>query len=421
MFVRPIVGLLLLAACSSTTPATTGPPEPTATAPSETAPPTTTLAPQTTPAEVPTATSPTATTTSTTTTTLPSSPLQGLTFEVVATGFVRPNYALPLPGTDVLLVMAADGTVWRVLEGAVDPEPYLDLSDTVLDTGIEQGLLGMAFHPQDPSRLFVYFTDSDEDANLVELQATTAGADAATAKTILRVEQPANRHQAGMLTFGPDGYLYLSSGDGGDGGTQGQNPGSVLGTILRIDVDGGAPYAIPPDNPFVDGGGAAEVLVYGLRNPWRISIDPVTELLFIGDVGQDSWEEINVVPLDLHPYNFGWPLTEGAHCFLERGCDPTDFDGPTLEFNHDDGCSVTGGFVYRGAAIPEIAGQYFYSDWCGRWVRSFVYANGDAIEQQEWAGLGGFGQINSFGLDADGELLVTTWGGELARIVPVRE
>ncbi|MEE8332137.1 MAG: PQQ-dependent sugar dehydrogenase [Acidimicrobiia bacterium] len=419
MFVRPVVGLLLLAACSSTTPATPGPREPTATAPSETAPAATTLAPQTTPAEVPTATPPT--TTSTTTTTLPSSPLQGLTFEVVATGFVRPNYALPLPGTDALLVMAADGTVWRVLDGAVDPEPYLDLSDTVLDTGIEQGLLGMAFHPQDPSRLFVYFTDSDEDANLVELQAATAGADATTAQTILTVEQPANRHQAGMLTFGPDGYLYLSIGDGGDGGTQGQNPDSVLGTILRIDIDGGAPYAIPPDNPFVDGGGAPEVLVYGLRNPWRISIDLVTELLFIGDVGQDSWEEINVAPLDLHPYNFGWPLTEGAHCFLERGCDPADFDGPTLEFNHDDGCSVTGGFVYRGKAIPEIAGHYFFSDWCGRWVRSFVYADGDAIEQQEWAGLDGFGQINSFGLDANGELLVTTWGGELARIVPVRE
>ncbi|MDH3729820.1 MAG: PQQ-dependent sugar dehydrogenase [Acidimicrobiia bacterium] len=339
----------------------------------------------------------------------------------MATGFVRPNYALALPGTDSLLVMQADGTVWTVLDGFVAAEPYLDLKDRVLDTGIEQGLLGMAFHPEDPSRLFVYFTDSSEDAHLVELEASPSGADSATARTVLTVEQPTNRHQAGMVTFGTDGYLYLSSGDGGDGGTQGQNPESVLGTILRIDVDGATPYGIPPDNPFVGGGGAPEVLVYGLRNPWRFSIDPITELLFIGDVGQDSWEEINVVPLDLDPHNFGWPLTEGAHCFLERGCDPTDFDGPTLEFGHDDGCSVTGGFVYRGKAIPEIAGQYFYSDWCGRWIRSFTYADGEAADQRDWAELDGFGQINSFGLDANGELLVITWDGEVARIVPVRE
>ena len=352
---------------------------------------------------------------------MPSTPLRNLDLEVVATGFVRPNYALALPGTDSLLVMQADGTVWTVLDGFVAAEPYLDLKDRVLDTGIEQGLLGMAFHPEDPSRLFVYFTDSSEDAHLVELEASPSGADSATARTVLTVEQPTNRHQAGMVTFGTDGYLYLSSGDGGDGGTQGQNPESVLGTILRIDVDGATPYGIPPDNPFVGGGGAPEVLVYGLRNPWRFSIDPITELLFIGDVGQDSWEEINVVPLDLDPHNFGWPLTEGAHCFLERGCDPTDFDGPTLEFGHDDGCSVTGGFVYRGKAIPEIAGQYFYSDWCGRWIRSFTYADGEAADQRDWAELDGFGQINSFGLDANGELLVITWDGEVARIVPVRE
>jgi glucose/arabinose dehydrogenase len=352
---------------------------------------------------------------------LPPAPLRRLDWEVLATGLVRPNYVLPLPGSDALLVALAEGTVWSVEDGEPAAEPYLDMSDVVNDAGIEQGLLGMAFHPEDPTRLFAYYSGPELDTQLVELEATPSGADPASARLVLAVPQPADRHQGGMVQFGPDGYLYLSIGDGGDGGTQGQNPESIPGTVVRLDVDAATPYAIPPDNPFVDGGGAPEVIVYGLRNPWRISVDPVAEVLYIADVGQDRWEEINVVPLDLVPYNFGWPLTEGAHCFGERGCDPSDFEGPTVEFSHDDGCSVTGGFVYRGKAIPEIAGHYFYSDWCRQWIRSFAYVGGDVTDEREWPELGGFGQVNSFGLDAEGELLVTTWGGEVARIVAVRE
>jgi glucose/arabinose dehydrogenase len=347
--------------------------------------------------------------------------LQRLDFEVLAGGLVRPNYVLPLPGSDALLVALAEGTAWAITDAGLADDPYLDMRDVVNDTGIEQGLLGMAFHPEDPTRLFAYYSGPELDAQLVELEATATGADPGTARLVLAVPQPTDRHQAGMVQFGPDGYLYLSIGDGGDGGTKAQDPESILGTIVRIDVDAAEPYAIPADNPFAAGGGAPEVIAYGLRNPWRISIDPVTRMLYIGDVGQDGWEEVNVVPLDLEAYNFGWPLTEGAHCFLERGCDPSEFAGPTIEFSHDDGCSVVGGFVYRGTAIPEITGHYFYSDWCRQWMRSFAFVDGDVTDEREWAELGGFGQVNSFGLDADGELLVTTWGGEVARVVAVRE
>lgn len=422
MFVRLLIGMsLLAAACSQTTTtatqgSTTTSPPPTAASAAATV-----VASTSTTAISPTTAAPSSTTTPPTAATVPPAPLQQLDFEVLATGLVRPNYVLPLPGTESLLVMLAEGTVWSLGDGELAPEPFLDMRDVVNDTGIEMGLLGMAFHPEDATRLFVYYSGPELDTQLVELEATATGADPATARLVLAVPQPADRHQAGMVQFGGDGYLYLSIGDGGDGGTEGQNPESVLGTVVRIDVDAADPYSIPPDNPFFGGGGAPEVLVYGLRNPWRFGIDPVADVLYIGDVGQDRWEEIDVVPLDMEPYNFGWPLTEGAHCFLESGCNPSSFEGPTVEYGHDEGCSVTGGFVYRGRAIPEVTGHYFYADWCRQWIRSFAYVGGDVTDEQEWSELSSFGQINSFGLDADGELLVTTWGGEVARIVPVRE
>ena len=376
----------------------------------------------TTTAQQPTTSGPTTTSSSTTTTAVPPPPLERLEGEVLADGPVRPNYVLPLPQTPALPVVLAAGTVHQLWDEGFVEEASPDSREVVNAFCIEQGLLGVAFHPTDPSRLFVYYTGPELDAQLVELEADATGADPASARMVLSVPQPANRHQAGMVQFGPDGYLYLSIGDGGDGGTQGQNPASLLGTIVRIDVDGDDPYAIPPDNPFAaDGAGAPEVIAYGLRNPWRMSIDPVTEVVYVGDVGQDSWEEIDVFPLDLRSYNFGWPVTEGAHCFAEPGCDPAAFDGPALEYGHDEGCSVTGGFVYRGKAIPELTGQYFYSDWCGRWIRSFSYAGGDVFDQREWGELSGFGQINSFGTDHDGELLATTWAGEVARVVAVRQ
>jgi glucose/arabinose dehydrogenase len=248
-------------------------------------------------------------------------------------------------------------------------------------------------------------------------------ADVSEERVVLEIEQPDERHNAGMLQFGPDGYLYISTGDGGAGGASvnGQNPATLLAAILRIDVDGAEPYAIPSDNPFADGiEGAPEVWAYGLRNPWRFAIDPIERLMYIGDVGQESQEEIDVVPLEPVGYNFGWPSVEGSLCFFERDCDPADFVVPVIDYSHSEGLSVTGGYVYRGRAIPELVGHYFYGDWFREWIRSFRYQSGEATELRDWSSDLEPGQINSFGIDGNGELLVATWEGTVVRIIPVR-
>ncbi len=384
----------------------------TATSPPTTAPPP--------PATAITSATTTTVATTTTTTTLP--PLLGLALEVVAADLRRPTYVTAPPNDDRLFIVQREGTV-LVLDPArnLPPEPFLDLSDQVGSGGIEQGLLGMAFHPRyaENGRLFVYFTDPSNDTRLVEITVTGERADPTEGRELLHVREPTDRHNGGMLLFGPDGYLYLGLGEGGAARDNAQHPETLLGTILRLDVDGGDPYAIPPDNPFVGGGGAPEVWAYGLRNPWRFAIDPAERLVYIADVGHSEWEEIDVVPLDGGGYNFGWLPMEGSHCFL-RNCDPTGMVLPVLEYGHSEGCSVTGGFVYRGEAIPELAGHYFYGDWCRGWVRSFRY-DGAVTEQRDWTDdLGTVGQINSFGLDAAGELYLATWEGTVARIVPVR-
>jgi glucose/arabinose dehydrogenase len=236
---------------------------------------------------------------------------------------------------------------------------------------------------------------------------------------LLEVVQPTDRHNAGMLQFGPDGYLYVSLGEGGAASENAQNSNTLLGSILRIDVDGGAPYAVPPDNPFVDGE-APEVWAIGLRNPWRFSIDPATETMFIADVGHSDWEEINAVPLAPVGYNFGWLPMEGTRCF-QAGCDTSGKTLPVLEYSHSQGCSISGGFVYRGKAIPEIDGHYFYSDWCQGWIRSFRLDGSEVVDETDWTEeLGSPGQVTSFGTDAAGELYVTTWDGLVFKIVAVR-
>ena len=225
-----------------------------------------------------------------------------------------------------------------------------------------------------------------------------------------------------MLVFGPDGYLYIAIGDGGLFEEFGQNPDVFLGTILRLDMDTGDPYSAPDDNPFFSGGGAPEVWAYGLRNPWRFSIDRASNTMFIGDVGQADAEEVNAVALEPVGYNFGWPVMEGYNCWLPRdGCDQTGIQLPTTVYSHADGCSVTGGYVYRGSQIPEYYGHYFYADWCLGWVRSFEYASGAVLNPNDWSvDLANPGQITSFGLDGDGEMLYTTFEGTLGRIIAVR-
>ncbi len=355
-------------------------------------------------------------------------PLQGITLETIAQDFRQPTVLTAPAGDERLFVVQRVGVI-RIL-GAdrqmLEPA-FLDISDRVLANGIEQGLLGLAFHPDYGSngRYFVYYTGRDGQRQLSEFQVSVSDPNLSspeTEKVLFEFDQPPDatdiRHYAGQLGFGPDGYLWVSLGDGADSRAQGQDPNTLFGTVSRIDVDNGDPYAIPPENPFVDGGGAPEVWAYGLRNPWRFSIDPVDRLIYIADVGHADQEEINVLPIDEGGFNLGWSDVEGTRCFHVQDCDLSAYTAPTITYSHEDGCSVTGGHVYRGSAIPELVGTYFYSDWCSEWIKSFKYVGGQVTEERDWTEeLGQIGQINSFGLGGDGELYLVTHEGVVAQFV----
>lgn len=350
-------------------------------------------------------------------TTAPLEPLLGLAAEIIAEGFDQPILVTSAPGGDALYVVEREGLVWKLDAGIRGEEPFLDLRDQLLSSSIEQGLLGLAFHPDYAAngRLFAYWTDQQGDSVLGQFIVTEPDAvDASTLEVVLQVEQPAERHNSGMILFGPDGLLYLSLGDGGSGGSTAQDTSNLLGSILRLDVDSRSPYAVPEGNPFGD-----EIWVYGLRNPWRFSIDPVDELMYIGDVGQETTEEINVIGLDEAGTNFGWFRMEGDACF-RSGCDTTGLTDPVLQYSRDEGCSVTGGWVYRGPAIPEFDGHYFFADWCKGFVRSMRFDNGRVVDQFDWTSDLDLGQVTSFGLDDQGELYIVSWDGRLAKIIPVR-
>jgi glucose/arabinose dehydrogenase len=291
-------------------------------------------------------------------------------------------------------------------------------------------LLGLAFHPDyaGNGRFFVFYYQADaERTRLAEYRVSAEDpnrAEPGSETEILGFDKPTNRHNGGMLQFGPDGKLWVSLGEGGAASTHAQDPNTLLATILRLDIDnaaGSVPYSIPDDNPFADGvEGAPEVWAYGLRNPWRFSIDAAEGLLYIGDVGQENWEEIDVVPIaDGGGYNFGWLRMEGTSCF-QSGCDATaeDLTLPVYEYAQGPECSVTGGHVYRGSAIPELSGEYFFGDWCGEWVRSFRYVGAPVTEVTDR--FSDVGQVNAFGLDDAGEIYVLTWEGTVSKIVPVR-
>lgn len=358
---------------------------------------------------------------------LPDTPLQGLAVETITDQLTGPTFAVVAPGDDTIYVLERRGTI-----RTVDPETgevalFLDVvNKSNADKGIELGLLGMAFHPdfETNRRFWIYYTDVEHDAALVEYVMGPNGLpDLSSENRIMEIDRLPNglRHNAGMLQFGPDGYLYIASGDNGQYDVNPQDPFTRLGVIMRIDVDSGDPYASPTDNPWADGSGAPEVWAIGFRNPWRFAIDTAENLIYIADVGQSSWEEINAVPLTPVGYNFGWPQLEGRSCWVvATGCQTSGMTMPVYQYGHDEGCSVTGGYVYRGAQIPELNGHYFLSDWCNGWIRSFRLENGSVDEVKEWTELGNVGQVTSFGLDADGEMLFVTSGGLLARLVPVR-
>ncbi len=322
--------------------------------------------------------------------------------------------------------------IWR--DGQRIAEPFLDLTAQVNDGGNEQGLLGLAFDPDFATNGYFYvnYTAAD-DATVVARYAVEASspdrADPDSAFEILRVEQPARNHNAGMLAFGPDGYLYVGMGDGGganDRYENGQNPDSLLGKMLRLDVTGDrtAPYTIPADNPWrmADWNGADvrdEIWAVGLRNPWRYSFDRATGDLWLTDVGQNLFEEVNRVPAGATGgLNFGWPIMEGRQCFPDDDtCDRTGLTLPVTDYRHEDGnCSITGGYVYRGNEFPQIQGVYFFADYCSgaMWALSETAPG----EWQQAQVLDAEGRISSFGEDEDGELyLLDLDGGTISRIV----
>ncbi len=370
-------------------------------------------------------------------------PLQGVTLEVVYDSpnladdvkLRQPIAAVSPPG-DNRLFIAQRGGVIRILDEnyeRLDP-PFLAIDDRVLAGGIEQGLLGLAFHPDYATngRFFVYYTDKGGRRQLSEFAVSSTNpnrADPDSEKVLFEFEQPEDatdiRHYGGQLAFGPDGYLYTSQGDGADSRDQGQDPNTMFAAVSRLDVDSGDPYGIPPENPFVSGGGAPEVWAYGLRNPWRFAIDPVDNLIYIADVGHADQEEINVVSINEGGFNFGWSDIEGTRCFHVQDCDLSLYTLPVITYLHgsepDQGCSITGGQVYRGSEIPELDGTYFYSDWCTQWIKSFKYVDGQVTEEKDWTSeLGTIGQINSFGLRGDGELFAVTHDGVVAKLTAIR-
>jgi glucose/arabinose dehydrogenase len=328
-----------------------------------------------------------------------------------------------------LFVVEQPGRIRIVRNGAV-AATFLDIVERV-GSGGERGLLGLAFHPRyaDNGRFFVNYTDHGGDTHISEFRAqppTSDSADPGSERQLLFVAQPFPNHNGGGLAFGNDGKLYIALGDGGSGGDpfdNGQDLGTPLGKILRIDVDAGTPFAVPPDNPFVSTPGAfPAVWAYGLRNPWRISFDRATGDLMIGDVGQNAVEEVDVgLASRRGGENYGWNIMEGSRCFSPASnCPTAGLILPVAEYSHGEGCSVTGGYVYRGCRMPGYHGTYFYGDYCSALVRSFRLQNGAAVDQRDWTSAlsRDVDAISSFGVDGDGELYIVDHNGEVFRIVP---
>ena len=344
-------------------------------------------------------------------------------FDLVAEGYQRPLLVTHAgDGSGRLFVVEQRGVITIIQDGQRLDEPFLDVSEPVGDQSNEQGLLGLAFAPDYAESGFFYidYTDTGGDTHVDECQVSEDNsnvADPQSCVNILFVEQPYPNHNGGHLAFGPDGYLYIALGDGGSGGDpQGhaQNPRSLLGKLLRIDPSGDeAPYAVPTDNPYMGSTqGRAEIWVLGLRNPWRFTFDRATGDLFIGDVGQNAYEEISYLPAgSAGGANFGWNLMEGTHPF-PPGSQPPANAGlvpPIVDYAQNvGGCSVTGGYVYRGPSRPELNGVYFYGDYCSGLIWTLV-PQGDAWLSEPFARTGF--TLSSFGEDEAGELYVLDHAG----------
>lgn len=348
--------------------------------------------------------------------------------QLITSGLSSPVFVTaPSGDTARLFVVEQGGTIRVLRHDSLLGTAFLDVSGHI-SAGGERGLLSVAFHPQyaQNGQFYVYFTNPNGDIRVVRyvVSADPNIADSMSGDTILKAfHETYDNHNGGLLLFGPDGKLYAGLGDGGSGGDpsgNGQNLDTLLAKMLRIDVDGGTPYAIPADNPFVGHAGErGEIWLYGLRNPWRFSFDRTTGDLYIGDVGQDLWEEVDVLPAGSPPGgNYGWNVMEGLHCYGAAACNMSGLALPVIEYGHTEGCAITGGYVYRGSRVPALSGLYLYGDYCNGWVRSFRYAGGAATAARDWPSLAvSGGGLSSFGEDARGELYLTSLSGRLYRIV----
>jgi glucose/arabinose dehydrogenase len=361
------------------------------------------------------------------------------TLQLVASGL---NTALqvtqPPADTTRLFVVSQSGMIRVIHNGTLLATPFLDLTSVVSFDGGERGLLSLEFHPNyaHNGQFFIAYTDLTGHVAVARYMVSASDpnlADAGSAQLILLVDHLGSiYHNGGLVKFGPDGDLYVGLGDAATGLATAQDTTNLLGKILRINVNTGSPYVAPASNPFVGRSPARpEIWTYGLRNPWRFSFDRLTGDLYIADVGQDSWEEVDVqLATSGGGQNYGWNTMEGAHCFNPpTGCNVAGLTLPTFEYSHGvndaNGCSIIGGYVYRGKRLPALVGRYVFGDLCGGWVKSFRLQNGlatDLVDHTPQLGpicpAGSTFCITSFGEDAQGELYITTIGGYVYRIAP---
>ncbi len=328
-----------------------------------------------------------------------------LKLTVAYEGLESPVYLTSIPGDDRVFIVEQAGRVLVARNGQIQRAPWLDITDRV-GAGGERGLLSLAFHPRfrENGRFFVDYTNRHGDTRIAEFHAdpTAAQADKTSEKQLVAIDQPYANHNGGHVLFGPDGALYVGMGDGGSAGdphNNAQDTHSLLGKLLRLSVDSARPIV--------------EAWARGLRNPWRFWFD--AGLLYIADVGQNSWEEIDIEPAETPGLNYGWRVREGAHCFLNPVCGSSGYVDPVLEYDHQYGCSIIGGVVYRGHAIPWLDGEYLYSDYCDGFLRSLRYANGRVASRTTWR-VCKAGSVTSFGVDGQGEVYVLSQQGKIYRI-----
>ncbi|GAP13801.1 glucose/sorbosone dehydrogenases [Longilinea arvoryzae] len=339
----------------------------------------------------------------------------------LAEGIERPTDVTD-PGNGALWVLSQVGRILQVRDGQLSE--VMDIRDRIKSSGEEQGLLGIALDPKFTDNRFFYVNYTDLSGNTVIARFTAAAdfktADPNSEEKLIQVQQPYANHNGGGMAFGPDGLLYLGLGDGGSGGdphNNAQSTNTLLGKLLRIDVSQGQAYTIPPTNPYAGGGGKPEIYALGLRNPWRFSFDRATGDLYIADVGQDQYEEVDFEPAGSQPgANFGWRLREGMHPYDGYASDGANLVDPIWEYDHSQGCSITGGFVYRGEALPEFSGIYLAGDFCTGTIWGLLRAaDGTWQSQVLWTHQG---NLTSFGQDRSGELYyLNQYNGGLYQLV----